>query len=123
MSAAPFLGCRQSREKSPRFPRLASLAGLVLEFSFSQARQPHSTPTLVWLLAAMLRGTLSEEEPTIVLFLYSEFHRLDEQLVAFLNRNIVIAGFDLGNLDDDLLRGLFHHRGLEIVLFVGKKNG
>jgi len=58
------------------------------------------------------------KRPAGDLFLYFESHRLDEKLVADLNRNIVVARLDLRNLHDNLLFALFHHCGFVVVLVV-----
>jgi hypothetical protein len=49
-------------------------------------------------------------------------HRFDEDLVAHLKGNVVVAGLYLGHLDDDFAVSLFYNGSLEIVLLVGKKH-
>ena len=52
------------------------------------------------------------------LFLNLKSNRLDEKLVTHLNRNIVIARFDLGNFYDNFFRALFHYSGSVVILVV-----
>ena len=56
------------------------------------------------------------------LALYRKFQRQDEDLVAFLNGNVVAAGFHLRNFQDNLGPALLHQRGLVVVFVIRKKD-
>src|SRR4029077_15776843 len=54
--------------------------------------------------------------------LYSEAHGQDEDLVPFLNRNVIAPGLHLRHFQDDLGAALLDKDGLVIVLVIGKKD-
>src|SRR5207245_3597949 len=56
------------------------------------------------------------------LALYRKFQRQDEDLVAFLNGNVVAAGFHLRNFQDNLGPALLYQGGLVVVFVVRKKD-
>src|SRR5580692_11779851 len=56
------------------------------------------------------------------LTLYCEAYRQDEDLVSFLNRNVIAAGLHLRHFQNDLGTALFDQGGLVIILVIGKKD-
>src|SRR5579863_6243019 len=59
---------------------------------------------------------------TAALTLYCEAYGQDEDLVPFLNRNVIAAGLHLRHFQDDLGTALLDKDGLVIVLVIGKKD-
>src|SRR5882724_10862776 len=79
----------------------------------------HTTPApSISRKADFTRLTLAAWE----LFLHGQSNRLDQNIVFHLYGHIVVARFDLGDLDHDFRRSLLNHRRWKVVAAVGDEN-